>query len=117
MDGHHQECLLAKNIKRKMDKNNSDIKIRHRLVYIDNGIGWFESEDQKSTLDIPINFSEHDKEFVITHESENYWCFTIEHGYHFVSRNDNTVLILFMDKTDRGFEIQSGRILNIIKKH
>lgn len=93
-------------------------KIKMDVVFIDElGIVWMENVEEQFTLDIPSKFTMDDRTFEITKESESYWCFDDQYGYHFVSRTDKKYLFLFMEKTDAGFEIQSGNILHEVTKH
>lgn len=102
----------------KLNEITTPSKMKMDVAFIDEiGIVWMENAENQFTLDIPHKFNMDDRTFEITKESESYWCFDDQHGYHFVSRTDKKYLVLFMEKTDVGFEIQSGDILHEVTKH
>ena len=87
------------------------------VTLVEDGVAWMENVEEHFTLDIPYKFNIDDRTFEITKESESYWCFDKENGYHFVSRTDKKYLVLFMEHTPEGYEIQSGKILHEVTKH
>ena len=94
-----------------------EFKLQLDLVFVENNIAWLEERGGDFTMDLPLRYDTEGRTFEITKESESYWCFTEDHGYHFVSKDDNKVLILFLEQTDLGYEIQYGKIYNIVQSH
>lgn len=94
-----------------------EINILLDLVLVENDVAWLEERGGKFTMDLPVEYDIEGRTYEITKESETHWCFTEDHGYHVVSKTDNKVLILFLEQTDLGYEIQSGKIFNIVKSH
>ena len=94
-----------------------DLRIKLDLALIDDSVAWFENLEEGFTADIPVKHYYNGRVFEFTKDSETYWCFTEKYGYHLVSKYNNTVLTLFMEQTDEGFEIQSTYVLYVVQKH
>ncbi len=100
-----------------LNEIKASTKIKLDLALIEDGVAWFENVEEGFTADVPVKHYSNGNLFEFTKNSETYWCFQEEYGYHLVSKSDNTVLTLFMEQTDTGFEIQSTYVLNVVRKH
>lgn len=96
---------------------NPPTNIKLDLVLIEDGVAWFENIEEGLTADVPVKHYVNGKDFEFTKDSETYWCFHEEYGYHLVSKDKNKVLTLSMEQTDEGFEIQDTHVLNIVQTH
>lgn len=92
-------------------------KIKLDLTLIEDNVAWFENLETGMTFDFPVHYHRNDRTYEITNESETYWCFREDIGYHIVSKTDNKIMVLQVESTYEGFEIKEGHIYHIVKKH
>lgn len=92
-------------------------KIKLSVTLIEDGVAWLESDDQQTTADVPTCYHIDDRDFEITSECESYLCHDDTLGQYFISRRDKKILVLYLEQTDLGLEIQEGHIFHEVTKH
>lgn len=92
-----------------------ELNIQMDLTLIEDGVAWFEHEESGFTADLPAIYTVNNRIFKFSSTCETRFLYNDVQGYHVVSRNDNdnNILVLFLTKTDVGYEIVETFILNI----
>lgn len=90
--------------------------IKLDLMHIEDGVAWFENVMSGFSADLPTSYSSEGRTFEIAENSEVLFC-RDEEGHCIIAKGENKVLVLFLERTDMGYEIQDVHILNMVRSH
>lgn len=89
------------------------------LLYEEDGVGWFESADQKHSIDIPMHYlgegpDGDPREFRVTDKSRCFITYEENGGVTFMAEEGDQLAYIRTKPTELGFEIAD---LHIFKKY